>query len=343
MIVDDNPQDQRVHAVTLRNGGYRVLTAGCVTEAMELVKTEVPDLFLIAGGMQEMDGFALCRRLKKDFRLNRIPVIFVTGTRDPAVIDQGFDAGGVDTIVKPCHLNEFLARVKIHLELSSLVSEVERLREADIDANPLTHLPGNNTIATVIQEAIDGDRDVMVIYTDLDDFKAYNDAYSFSSGDDVLLFNAETLQTALRLVTPEENFLGHIGGDDFVMIVPSKMAQQLGEKIVQLFDEGAPTFYKESDLASGGITARDRQGRKHHFPIMGISMGGVNLRSYSFTRFVEVAEICADVKHAAKQIPGSNLFIDRRGGCNTDGQQLLQDAKGHDRRRADRDKTLVPG
>ncbi|MGD9546066.1 MAG: diguanylate cyclase [Candidatus Krumholzibacteriia bacterium] len=312
LVVDDNIQDQRVHRVTLQARGYRVTTANSAEEAEGQLDLTVPDLILLAAGLRG-GAYDLCRRFKDDPRLHQVPVIFVSYSREPATVEQIFACGGVDVIVKPCHLSEFLARVKTHLDLGNLLREVQRLRESDIDANPLTHLPGNNTIATAIQEAIDQGRDMTVIYTDLDNFKAYNDAYGFSAGDDILLFNAETLQTALRTICPDDSFLGHVGGDDFVLLVPAAKAEQVGARIAEIFDAGAPMFYRDEDLHRGCLVAQDRQGNEQHFPIMGISMGGVRLTSRPFTRFVEVAAVCAEVKHAAKKIPGSNLFMDRRG------------------------------
>ncbi len=312
VVVDDNLQDRRIHAVTLRDHGYGVLEVSGDSSVMDLVDHGAPDLFLISADMSSCDGFDLCRRLKAEPAARGIPVIFITSGHDPGIIDRAFAAGAVDTITRPCHLNEFLARVATHLELRRLFKEVQHLRELDIDANPLTHLPGNNSIGSAIQEALDEKRDDVVIYTDLDNFKAYNDAYGFSAGDDVLLFNAETLHTALRSVCTGQGFLGHVGGDDFVVLAPADCAEELGARIVRIFDEGVPNFYHPQDRERGSIVATDRQGRTTRFPLLSISMGGVRLRDHDFTRFVEVATACADVKCSAKKIAGSNLFMDRR-------------------------------
>ncbi len=312
-IVDDDRQERRIHAVTLQGHGHRVLEVPDEAGVVGLIHERPPDLFLISADMSVVDGFALCRRLKEDPAARGIPVIFITTGHDPTIIDRAFAAGAVDTITRPCHLNEFLARVATHLELRRLFTEVQHLRELDIDANPLTHLPGNNSIASAIQKALGEEQDAVVIYTDLDNFKAYNDAYGFSAGDDVLLFNAETLHTALRTVCPGEGFLGHVGGDDFVVLAPAAVAAELGARIAQTFDSGVPNFYNQEDQARGSILTTDRRGKRCTFPLLSISMGGVLLRDHRFTRFVEVATVCAEVKHAAKRIPGSNLFMDRRG------------------------------
>ncbi len=313
VIVDDADMDLRVHAATLRGKGYDVVTAASGIGALAIVETLVPDLFLIAAHMQEMDGFTLCERLKDDPRLINVPVIFVMPQPRPDDIDRGYAAGGADYIAKPCHLSEFLARVGAQVRMAKALQEVARLEEVAHDANPLTHLPGNNTIACTIQRAIDQREDMTVIYADLDNFKAFNDHYGFSNGDDLLLFTAETLQTAIRLICPEAAFLGHEGGDDFVMMVDAAHAEQLGADIVRRFDGGASAFYTEAEAEQGYIEAFDRQGQPTRYPLVTLSMAGVRLLTYEFHRFLEVASICAEVKHAAKSRPGSLLFMDRRG------------------------------
>jgi diguanylate cyclase (GGDEF)-like protein len=315
LVVDDSDQDLRIHAATLRGQGYEVVTACSGEEALLLVEATIPDLFLIDAHMKGMDGYALCERLKDDTELINVPVIFVTDKPDAEDIDRAYAAGGVDYIAKPCHLSEFLARVRTHIHLYRLLLENERLRQVAIDSNPLTHLPGNNTVVTTLQTAIDAKHDLCVIYVDVDHFKAYNDRYGFSAGDDLLLFTAETLLTAIRkFCTEEEGFLGHIGGDDFMLLVPHEKAVAIGTEIIRRFDSGAPNFYSDEEAARGYIEAEDRQGNRSVFPLASISLGGVMLVNRDFEKYIEVADVCAEVKHRAKKLPGSNFFMDRREG-----------------------------
>lgn len=313
VLVDASEADLRIHAATLRARGYEVVTARDGETARRLVDDGVPELFLIARVVEGQDGYSLCAGLKEDPRLENVPVVFITDRREPEEIKRCYEAGGADYIVKPCHLNEFESRISAPIRTLHLLREVERLQEAAIDANPLTHLPGNNTIVLTIQQAVEAGTDMAVLYTDLDNFKAYNDAYGFNAGDDILLFNAETLQTVQRVICGEEGFLGHVGGDDFVMMIPADKLEEVGREIAERFDRGVPAFYSDEDLEREGIEAMDRQGQKAFFPLISISMGAVVLSQRDFTRYVEVAEVCAEVKHKAKTITGSNLFIDRRG------------------------------
>lgn len=312
LVVNPSKQERQVHASTLAAQGYEMITAVSGEEALFLLEAGVPDLFLIAADTSGVDGFALCEQIKTDPRLLNVPVIFTTHKREDDAIARSYAVGAVDYLVVPCHLSEFLARVRTHIHLHNLLLEVERLREVAIDSNPLTHLPGNNTIMEVIQDSIDCDLDMGLIYTDLDFFKSYNDAYGFSAGDDVLMFTSEVLQEAMQEECGGDGFLGHIGGDDFVLMVPLATMEKVGTSIVRKFDLGAPRFYTEEDLSRGGLVAPDRNGNIQKFPLVAISMGGLALNRRKFTRYVEVAAACAEVKHAAKEITGSNLFVDKR-------------------------------
>ena len=312
MIVGDPVQDLRIHAATLQGRGNDVVTAHSNGEVLEILKNQSPDLFLIDADMKGMDGFHLCRQIKEQESLTNVPVIFITGSRAPEQIDRVYAVGGVDFILKPCPLSEFLARIETQIRLHNLLLKVEHLQALAMDANPLTHLPGNNSIVLTIQDAIDTDAEVALIYTDLDNFKSYNDAYGFSAGDDVILFNANTLQDVLRLVCGDAGFLGHIGGDDFVMMFPARHLDQVGEEVIRAFDEGIPEFYSDQDRRRGCIIARDRSGGVCKYPLVSISLAGTMLRNKGFTRYVEVATACVDLKKEAKSRPGSTVFIDRR-------------------------------
>ena len=124
LIVDESLQDLRIHASTLRNQGYEVFCARGEDDALMILESMIPDLFLIDTGMRDLNGYELCRRLKQNSDLRTIPVIFITGNRSPENIDQGYASGGVDYIVKPCHLSEFLSRVRTQIKLFQLVRQL---------------------------------------------------------------------------------------------------------------------------------------------------------------------------------------------------------------------------
>ena len=179
-------------------------------------------------------------------------------------------------------------------------------------ANPLTNLPGNPAIQDAITERIHAGKKFVVIYCDLDNFKAYNDYYGFQQGDQVLLRIAAILQKAVNRWRKGEAFLGHLGGDDFVIVTKKDIAEQLCQAVIKMFDEEIPSLYREEDRNRGYIVAQDRMGINQQFPIISISIAIVSNEKVEFKNNIEVAEKAAELKKYAKSLSGSNFVWDRR-------------------------------
>lgn len=184
--------------------------------------------------------------------------------------------------------------------------------EIALHAHPLTGLPGSKPIACRIDAAIRKGEDLVAVYADLDHFKAYNDRYGFTAGDRMLRFTAQTLSEILTKTAPGRHFLGHLGGDDFVFLLPRSKAQSTGEQIAAAFEKGLDGFYDATDMARGGFSVTDRQGAACHIPLVGLSMAGMALRSRPVSGVAEVVAICSEVRAAAKASRGSLLLLDRR-------------------------------
>ncbi len=179
-----------------------------------------------------------------------------------------------------------------------------------LDHNPLTHLPGNRRVIEKIRTALQSGEDMMVIYFDLDNFKAYNDLYGFSAGDDVISFSASIL---LRFFKPSRRlFLGHIGGDDFIVIGPSDTLEQNANFFGKAFDKEITSFYNEEDQKKGCISSKNRQNENQIFPFIAMSMGGIKLKVLKNIHPLRVTEICAEVKKEAKKKKGSILILEQR-------------------------------
>ncbi len=194
-----------------------------------------------------------------------------------------------------------------------LLLKIDSLRNLAMDANPLTKLPGNRFIAETVNAAIQKRLAWVVVYCDLDNFKAFNDKYGFSKGDQVLRFTGQVLSETIKSQGGANSFIGHIGGDDFIFMVPRELLQKASQNIINRFDQGILEFYNQEDRANGFIEAKDRQGNKQMFPIIAISMASVTLDQHKFKHFLEVSSHCAELKKKAKAVPGSNLAMDQRG------------------------------
>lgn len=182
------------------------------------------------------------------------------------------------------------------------------------NANPLTGLPGNLLIEERLKNLIDNQAPFTILYIDLDNFKAFNDRYGFEHGDKALLTTASLLSSSLaqHSGTSSRDFLGHIGGDDFIIITDSDNAEKLCSSIIERFDAEILSLYAEHDIEKGHIKVINRQGRKERFPIMTISIAVITNTWRRFSNFLEIGEVAAELKKKAKAIPKSVWLIDRR-------------------------------
>lgn len=312
MVIEDSSVYRLMLKGLLTREGYEVILAENGSVALEMLKTVVPDIFLLDIEMPGLSGIEVCDQIKSKEDICDIPVIFLTGNTREADIEKGFDVGASDYIPKPYKKRELLARLKTHLRLHESLRTIQMLHQQALDSNPLTRLPGNNSINDRIQSSIETKGAWTVVYLDIDNFKAFNDKYSFTDGDKVILFTAECCKKVLGPRIPETAFLGHIGGDDFVMVLRSSETEQLMNELIKQYDSGAPSFYNETDREQGYIESVDRKGVPARYPFVSISLAGVKLRPGNFEHHLQVANVCAEVKKRCKNMVGSIYYENRR-------------------------------
>ncbi len=203
----------------------------------------------------------------------------------------------------------------VYLGMGSVRDLLKRITELKIRnaryANPLTLLPGNVPINREIDMLLRQLIDFRVAYFDLNNFKPYNDCYGYSKGDQVIRLMGELLN---RHAQGNNNFVGHIGGDDFVVIFRSADWQECCDRIISEFDDQVRAFYSPQDLQREGIEALDRNGNPTFFPLLGLAIGVVHPDASRCDSHNEVAELATLAKKEAKALPGSALFISRRRG-----------------------------
>ncbi|HWR38672.1 MAG TPA: bifunctional diguanylate cyclase/phosphodiesterase [Patescibacteria group bacterium] len=185
------------------------------------------------------------------------------------------------------------------------------------NSNPLTGLPGNLVIEDRLKNLLISQQPFAVFYIDLDNFKAYNDKYGFERGDQVLLLTSQVLSQCIAHTGQGTTFLGHIGGDDFVIITAPGNVQTMGDAIIQRFDKEILSMYQEEDLDRGYITVKNRRDEVEQFPLISISLAVASTQVRSFDNFLAVGEVLAELKKLAKKRSGSCLVIDRRGKCTS--------------------------
>jgi len=259
-------------------------------------------LVLLDYKMPKMDGRQVCRILKKDLLLSHIPVIMVTAKGDIDDKVGGIDAGADDYVVKPFEPKELLARIRMIL----------RRTERDLEANPLTRLPGNVSILNELIYRLGTKSLFAVCYIDLDKFKAYNDKYGFEHGDEVIRETARILIRTTKELGNPDDFIGHIGGDDFVVITTPDTVDNLCKKIIADFETASPSFYNETDRKKGYVIGHDRQGKEQKIPLISVSIGVVTNEFRKINHVAEIGELGAELKTLAKSMNGSSYVKDKR-------------------------------
>ena len=183
-----------------------------------------------------------------------------------------------------------------------------------LDANPLTKLPGNISINERLRKCIEGKETFAVCLIDIDEFKAFNDYYGFEAGDKVIQQTAVILKEAVRKKGNVEDFLGHIGGDDFILLTTPDKVKPLCEQIIKDFDAFIPLLYAQEDREKGYILSKDRQGRIRKFSLMSISIAVVSNLYKNIVHLAQISEIGAELKRYAKSLKGSVWVEDKRNG-----------------------------
>ena len=305
LVVDDDPFILRLLEIELRASGFEVRTASDGAEGLARALQERPDLVLADVMMPNVDGFELTRRLRADPRTAGVPVIMLTARALSADKVEGLAAGADDYLVKPFDVAELVARIR---------GVIRRTREMRAQS-PLTGLPGNVRIEEEIEARVREGRDFALLYADLDHFKAYNDHYGFLRGDEVIRTTARIIQAAAEEVAGPDAFVGHVGGDDFVALVPPDLAAPLAQRIVERFDAEAPALYDPGDRARGFIEVPDRRGEVRRFPLLSISIGVASTARRRFAHFAEAVAVAAEMKaYTKRNSEGSSWAVDRRAG-----------------------------
>jgi diguanylate cyclase (GGDEF)-like protein len=302
LVVDDDPDIRDILKLTLSEENYEILEAADGEEALKLINSKTLDLVLLDYKIPKIDGRQLCRIIKKDLLLRHLPVIMVTGKGDISDKVGGIDAGADDYIVKPFEPKELLARIRMIL----------RRTERDLEANPLTRLPGNVSILNELSRRLETKALFCVCYIDLDKFKAYNDKYGFEHGDDVIRETARILIRSTQQCGNADDFIGHIGGDDFVIVTKPGAVDVLCKNIISAFDKASPSFYAETDRKKGFIIAMDRQGKEQKIALLSVSIGVVTNEYRRIEHVAQISEIGAELKALAKKEEKSNYIKDQR-------------------------------
>ncbi len=280
---------------------YGTVSLDRVNHLFDFCFTTTPDLIVLSADVISEDAAKITSAIKSDPLFGHLPVM--------AVIDD-------TEVLKEFHLDTVIDDyIKTPFDSSDLAFRIDlcitRAKKA-LEINPLTMLPGNVTIIKEIQRRIDSNSVFALAYTDIDYFKPFNDSYGFSRGDEVIRMTGRLITNIIKILSPADGFVGHIGGDDFVFIVSADSAEAVCKELMANFDDIIPSFYDSGDRERGFIESIDREGNKKRFPLLTLSIGVAHNKYRGFSHYGQASEIATEMKRYAKKFKGSCYKMDRR-------------------------------
>ncbi len=300
-IIDDDDSSIAIFRELFKDDkSYKFISVK--TEQIDIALKNIPALIVINEDAIDRDVIELCRQIRRDEDNGMTPVIVVSSNSDKnhriKILDESIEY--------------FIKKPVDEQYLYYTVKNLTRLLTINRRVSPLTGLPGNVQIHAELKKRLSNGEEFSVLYIDLDNFKAYNDVYGFVKGDQIIEFTARIVSTIIHNSIDDKCFVGHIGGDDFVAIVPGIMVEKLCQNIIATFDSQVGEFYTEEDIDRQYIEVANRKGIIEQFPLTSVSIGVVVADKDRFTNILEIGEIGAQVKHAAKSVMGSSYAVDRR-------------------------------
>jgi GGDEF domain-containing protein len=264
-----------------------------------------PCLLFVDGDHSGTAGVGLVRRLKSDAFTAIVPITTLAGTHHAEQVQAWFTSGA----------DEVLTGLFSPAEQRSRMDAMLVRTERDVSVHPSTRLPGTTEIEREIRRRLDSNQEFAVCYADLDHFKEFNDRYSYYDGDRVIYILSRVLHDVVKGLMGPRGFVGHIGGDDFIFIIPASDISPVSSEILEVFDALIPLQYNDQDRRAGYFFGKDRRGQLHRVPLMTLSIGIVTNRHRRFAHPAQVSELATEMKSYAKTLPGSVFVVDRRQGA----------------------------
>ncbi|HNA60050.1 MAG TPA: response regulator, partial [Elusimicrobiota bacterium] len=308
LVIDDEANLPIFLKDFLEESGFEVSMCYTGKTAMRTALENPPDAIILDVDLPDIDGYSLCRSMRRTSTLRTVPIVMLTALADQRNEIAGLKAGADDYLTKPIDTERLLAR------LNNAISR--NIRE--LDANPLTHLPGNTSIIQEMERQLHQQNPFAVIYADLNNFKAFNDRYGFLRGDQAIKLAAQCLVlsvekgASLSAGLVGSWFIGHVGGDDFIVILPADQAEDTCKEIISKFDTQVPNLYDEEDRQRGFILGKNRQGQPLQYPFIGMALVIVSNGDKRFTHPGEISSMASELKSFAKSFGKSAYVLDRR-------------------------------
>ena len=288
---------------------YQTHFLGPADDVIKKVFDEVPHLLIIDEDFNGGAGKKWAYRIKQDLVIKSIPIIILTNHTSTLIKEK-------DVLVNYFDKNRF--------DLKTLCEQLEKTlaeNTNELDLNPLTRLPGNRSSVLRLERAMRSKKTYAICCVDLSDLAAYNSVYGDARGDEVIVQLAQILEGELKKDKSEDNFLGHLGGDDFIIVTRPERAMQISEAVTNSFDETIPNFYDVKHRQSGYIEKKNEEGVKTKYPIMSVSVVIIEHDQMPAARISDVGRIAGELKQVLKTLHGSSYIKYR--------PRLFPDGNGH--------------
>ena len=272
------------------------------TEELELALKNIPDMIIIDEDTINVDIIELCKSIRANEDNSITPIVVISSNWDKEHRIKILEESVEYFIIKP------VDREYLYYTIKNML----RLLQSNRTISALTGLPGNIQIQAEIKKRLLNRETFAMFYFDLDNFKAYNDIYGFSNGDEIIKFTARTIVNNIHNLGLENSFIGHIGGDDFIAILEATDYDKISRDIISDFDTYVLGYYNAEDVARGFLEVANRRGIIEQFPLTSISIGIVEVTPGRFKSTLEIGEVGAQVKHQAKSVMGSAYVVNRR-------------------------------
>jgi diguanylate cyclase (GGDEF)-like protein len=287
LIVEDDSDISNMLQIYFESQGYDSVAVTRGQEALEICRRQLPNLVILDILLPDIDGYEVCRRLRGNLRTSHIPIIFLTQKDERSDQIAGLELGADDYITKPFDLQLLMLRVEGALRRAGWLSLT----------SPVTGLPSSKLIEEQLRQLMRNDG-WSVLYVGINHIEDFNDIYGFVAGDDVLRFAAMLLSEVVDEAGAGSEFIGHIGGDDFIIISTPAVAAEIQQRLKERFDEEVGSFYGFKDRERGYVEV-GKEGEKNRVPLMSLAVGLVHHDTAPFSDIREITEVAADARRRA--------------------------------------------
>lgn len=300
-VIDDNLENVE-HIKNIFHKEKKYKFRGVITKDVDLALKNIPDLIIINEDYIKSPIEDICNKIRDNEDNSITPIIVISSNTQ---IEHKIE------ILKG-EIEYFVDNPVNEQYLYYIIKNVIRLININRRVSPLTGLPGNVQIHAELKKRLLNKEEFAVLYLDLDNFKAYNDIYGFLQGDEIIKFTARTILKYVHSENNEDNFVGHIGGDDFIAVVGIKDYEEICQNIIAEFDIKVQDYFNIEDKKRKYLEIPNRKNIMEQYPLTSISIGVVVVEEKRFHNILEIGEVGAQVKHIAKTTMGSSYAIDRR-------------------------------